>query len=130
MIGRAASLAALAVLAAGLAACGSSSGNTPAGGGSCSAGSAAVNQGSAGATVSATDSLTFTPATVTVGVGQVLEFKDTGQVAHTVTFDSASCLSDPSLSGGATWDVTFKQTGTYAFRCTIHPQMTGNVTVH
>lgn len=133
MIGRAALLAGAVSLAAGIAACGgrsSSSGGTP--GGSCNAGSAGVNQGAAGATVQATDNLTFTPQTVSVGVGQVLEWKNAGQIMHTVTFDSssASCLTDESLNGGSTWEVMFKQTGTYAYHCTIHEQMTGDITVH
>lgn len=134
MIGRAASLAAVAALAGGLAACGgSSSGGSSSGGGSCSAGSAAVSQaGSPAATVAATDNLAFTPATTSVGVGLVLQWKNTGQIMHTITFESgnASCLTDVSFNGGGTWDVTFKQTGTYAYHCTIHPQMTGVITVH
>jgi plastocyanin len=87
--------------------------------------------GSPGATVQATDDLAFAPQTVTVSVGQVLQWKNTGQVMHTVTFDGAqSCLTDAQLNGGSTWDVTFSQAGTYAYRCTIHPQMTGTITVH
>ena len=134
MIGRAALVAAGSALAFGLGACGdasSSGGSTPASA-SCSAGSAAVSQGgSPGATVNATDNLAFTPQNVSVNVGQVLQWKNTGQIGHTVTFSgSESCLTDAALAGGSTWDVTFTQAGTYPFRCTIHPQMTGVVTVH
>ena len=133
MIGRVALLAAGSALAFGLGACGSSSsgGSTPTSA-ACSAGTAAVSQGgSPGATVDATDNLAFTPQNVTVNVGQVLQWKNTGQTMHTVTFSGAqSCLTDASLNGGATWDVTFNQAGTYDFRCTVHPQMTGVVTVH
>ena len=133
MIGRAALLAAGSALAFGLGACGSSSsgGSTPTSA-ACSAGTAAVSQGgSPGATVDATDNLVFTPQSVTVNVGQVLQWKNTGQTMHTVTFSGAqSCLTDASLNGSSTWDVTFNQAGTYDFRCTIHPQMTGVVTVH
>lgn len=131
MNARAALLAGGSALAFGLAACGGSSGGSPTSA-SCSAGTAAVSQGgSPGATVDATDNLAFNPQNVTVNVGQVLQWKNTGQIAHTVTFSGAqSCLTDDTLSGGATWDVTFNQAGTFDFKCTIHPQMTGVVTVH
>lgn len=131
MIARAALLAAGSALAFGLGACGSSGGSAPTSV-TCSAGTAAVSQGgSPGATVDATDNLAFTPQNVTVNVGQVLQWKNTGQIMHTVTFGGAqSCLTDDSLNGSSTWDVTFTQTGTFDFRCTIHPQMTGVVMVH
>lgn len=132
MSGRAALLLGGSALAVALAACGGSSGGSPPTSASCSAGTAAVSQGgSPGATVDATDNLAFSPQTVTVNVGQVLQWKNTGQIAHTVTFSGAqSCLTDDQLGGGSTWDVTFNQAGTYDFKCTIHPQMTGVVTVH
>ena len=128
---RAALLLGSAALALGLAACGGSGGSEPTSV-SCSAGTAAVSQGgSPGATVNATDNLAFDPQNVSVNVGQVLQWKNTGQTAHTVTFSGAqSCLTDDQLAGGSTWDVTFNQAGTFAFKCTIHPQMTGVVTVH
>ena len=132
MIGRAALLAAGSALAFGLGACGDSSGGSTPTSAACGAGTAAVNQaGSPGATVDATDNLAFTPQNVTVNVGQVLQWKNTGQIGHTVTFNgNESCLTDAALAGGSTWDVTFNQAGTFNFQCTIHPQMTGVVTVH
>ena len=132
MTGRAALLAAGSALAFGLAACGGSSGGSTPTSAACGAGTAAVSQGgSPGATVDATDNLAFTPQNVTVNVGQVLQWKNTGQIGHTVTFSgNESCLTDAALAGGSTWDVTFNQAGTFNFQCTIHPQMTGVVTVH
>ncbi|MGH7686060.1 MAG: cupredoxin domain-containing protein [Candidatus Dormibacteria bacterium] len=127
MIGR---LAAAGILAAGLAACGGSSSATPTTA-SCAAGSAAVNQGSPANTVQATDNLAFAPTTITVSVGQVLQWKNGGGIMHTVTFNdnAMSCLDDAQLNGGSTWDVTFNTAGTYAYHCTIHEQMTGTVKV-
>ncbi|MBV8196371.1 MAG: cupredoxin domain-containing protein [Candidatus Dormibacteraeota bacterium] len=130
-------LAATAIcLTAVIAACGSSSSSSPTsagggGSGGCSVGSAAANQGNANVKLQATDSLTFTPQTATVPVGQVVQWTNTGMTMHTITFDSssASCLSDPSFTGGATWSVTFSAPGTYSYHCTIHPQMTGTLTV-
>jgi plastocyanin len=121
-------------LAIGFAACGgsptiSSPPSTPAG---CTSGSAGVsNLGAAGVKVSATDQLQFSPASQTASVGQVVEWTNTGGVTHTIMFDSAPevCLSDAQLAPGATWEVKFTKPGTYAYRCTIHPGMTGSITV-
>jgi plastocyanin len=128
-----AAAAVLAVALAGtVAACGGAgSGVTPTGGGSCGPGSAGGNLGSPGATINATDELTFTPQNLTASVGQVVRWHNTGRIMHTVTFNSAnaSCLTDPSLNGSSTWDVKFTQPGAYAFHCTIHEQMTGTITV-
>lgn len=130
MITRLAPIAAAGIVAGGLAACGGSSTDTPTAA-SCSAGSAAVSQGSPSTTVQANDNLAFAPTTITVGVGQVLQWKNVGQIMHTVTFNdnALSCLSDEQLNGGSTWDVTFNTAGTYAYHCTIHEQMTGTVKV-
>ena len=130
MITRLAPLTAAGILAGGLAACGGSSSASPTAA-SCSAGSAAVSQGSPANTVQANDNLAFAPTTITVGVGQVLQWKNVGSIMHTVTFNdnAMSCLSDEQLNGGSTWDVTFNTAGTYAYHCTIHEQMTGTVKV-
>ena len=130
MIKQLAPLTVAGLLAGVLAACGGSSSATPTAA-SCSAGSAAVSQPSPANTVQANDNLAFAPTTITVGVGQVLQWKNVGSIMHTVTFnDNAnSCLSDEQLNGGSTWDVTFNAAGTYAYHCTIHEQMTGTVKV-
>ena len=63
-------------------------------------------------TVDATDNLVFVPAKSSVGTGQVIEFKNTGSVEHTVTFSgSLACLSDDTLDPGGTWDVEFNNPG-------------------
>ncbi|MFN2581913.1 MAG: plastocyanin/azurin family copper-binding protein [Candidatus Dormibacteria bacterium] len=126
--------AAAIALTAVVAACGesSSSSSTPSGGGTCSAGNAAVNLGGTPTVMlQATDNLTFTPQTASASVGQIVHWTNGGSVGHTITFDSgnASCLTDPSFNGGSTWDVKFSAAGTYAYHCTIHPQMTGTLTV-
>ena len=80
--------------------------------------------------VTASDQLKFEPASQTAHVGDIVEWTNPGTVSHTVTFDSAQSLSDPSLqAGGGTWEVKFTQAGTYAYRCTIHSGMTGQIVV-
>ena len=119
-------LAAAAVVAA-VAACGGSSSTPPAA--TASVGSAGANIGAATVKISATDQLKFSPTSVTAHVGDVIEWTNTGTVTHTVTFDSQPSLSDPSLNASGTWEVRFNAAGTYAFHCTIHPGMTGTLTV-
>lgn len=99
--------------------------------GACPGKFAASGLGTAATTVDATDALVFVPAKSTVSVGQVIEFKNTGSVEHTVTFSGAeSCLSDATLDPGATWDVEFTSPGTVNYICTIHaPNMAGVITV-
>jgi plastocyanin len=100
-------------------------------GGACPGKFAASGLGPVTTTVNATDALIFDPAKTTIGVGQVIEFKNTGSVPHTVTFSGAlACLSDDTLDPGATWDVEFNNPGSYNYICTIHaPNMAGVLTV-
>ncbi len=71
----------------------------------------------------------FQPKTVAVKKGDTVEWDWTDQsVQHTVTaedgsFDSGLC------SAGNKFFVTFSNTGTVNYKCTIHAQMTASVTV-
>jgi plastocyanin len=88
--------------------------------------------GTPATTIDATDALVFDPASTTTQVGAVVEFKNTGSVKHTITFQDAKdgCLTDSTLDPGSTWEVKFTQPGTYNFLCTIHaPNMKGEITV-
>lgn len=71
--------------------------------------------------------LSFTPDKVTVPAGATVAwYWEAMAIPHDVVFDSG--LSSPQQQGGS-WQRTFDKTGSYAFRCTVHPQMTGKVTV-
>jgi plastocyanin len=102
------------------------------GGGTCNGSAKASGLGTVAMTIAATDNLVFVPASSTAQVGQVIEFKNTGSVAHTVNFldNNDSCLTDDTLNPGATWDVMFSAPGTYHYLCTIHaPNMKGDLTL-
>ena len=106
--------------------------NSGAGNGGGGPGTAVVSgRGTPSVAVAATDQLKFSPAIAPVHVGQIVEWTVDGTMTHTVTFLSAnaSCLSDPQLEPGSSWEVKFTQAGTYDYKCTIHPGMTGTVTV-
>jgi len=83
----------------------------------------------ASAKVKETDQLQFDPTSVSIQAGQVLEWDNTGQIAHNVTFDDDPGISSDTMNGGDTYQVKFTQAGTYKFHCTFHPGMEGQVTV-
>lgn len=92
--------------------------------------------------VEATPSLQFTPTNISISVGQSVQW-EFGSVAHTVSFQKAE--SNPDEYGGqpttvtppadipqtanATVARTFNASGTYHYRCSIHPTMIATVTV-
>jgi plastocyanin len=120
-------------VAIGLFACGN---GAPAGssgtGGPCAGTASGTAPGTPTVTINATDNLVFQPASSPAAVGDVIEFKNTGSVPHTVTFGAAnaSCLTDDTLNPGGTWYVKFTTPGTYKYLCTIHaPNMNGVLNV-
>jgi plastocyanin len=112
--------------------CGSGSPAGPSSPAACAGSAAVTGLGSVANTIDATDNLVFVPASTSTSVGDVVEFKNTGTVTHTVTFQAANdgCLSDAALNPGSTWEVKFTAPGTYDYICTIHaPNMKGEITV-
>ncbi len=69
----------------------------------------------------------FDPATLTVGVGDTVEWTNDGAAPHTVTFDEGP--DSGTLNPGGTFSHTFDSVGEFNYICTIHPQMTGIVSV-
>jgi plastocyanin len=85
--------------------------------------------GSPAERITATAGLSFDPASTTAKVGDVIQWTNTGDVPHNVTFDSQPSLTSGTLSQGNTWQVKFTTAGTYSFHCTFHPGMNGQITV-
>src|SRR5213592_1138343 len=84
----------------------------------------------AGNTVAATASLTFTPGTLPVNVGDVVTFAF-GSVPHNVFFTQQA--GAPADIAGTNTNVSitraFATAGTYTYSCHIHPSMQGTVVV-
>jgi plastocyanin len=87
----------------------------------------------AGTVVAADASVTianfaFDPATVTVNVGDSVTWTNDDGTAHTATAGDGS-FDTGNIGGGQSATVTFDTAGTFAYVCSIHPQMAGTVVV-
>jgi plastocyanin len=70
----------------------------------------------------------FSPSQLDALPGETIAWTNVSPRAHTVTSDAALFGSDELLPG-AVFAQRFDAAGTYAYHCTIHPQMTGEVDV-
>jgi plastocyanin len=74
----------------------------------------------------------FDPDQLTVAPGTTVTWVNEGEAPHTVTSTDGKELDSATLQPGDTYSFTFKDDDageTYAYQCTIHPQMTASVTV-
>jgi LPXTG-motif cell wall-anchored protein len=78
-------------------------------------------------TVSIKD-FSFDPAQITVAPGTTVTWTNEGPSAHTTTADDGSWDSG-TLQQGEDFSFTFDKPGTYAYHCSIHPDMTASVKV-
>jgi plastocyanin len=82
---------------------------------------------SASASVTIVD-FAFSPASVTVAVGDTVTWHNTGQAPHNATANDGS-FKTPDLSNGQSASHRFTTAGTFSYICTIHPNMHGTVRV-
>ena len=74
----------------------------------------------------------FEPATVTVNVGETVEWKNDDIVPHTATADGEAqkpALDSGTIQTGATWRYVARNKGTYNYICILHPNMKGELIV-
>jgi plastocyanin len=125
-------LALFAVLAlAVVVVTGCTGGYTAPSSGGTSGGTTTTTSGSSGGTSSSGMTVTmqnfaFNPSTFTVKVGEVVTFKNADSVDHTVNIGG---VDKGTVSPGTTLAWTPDTAGTFPLKCTIHPQMTGTITV-
>ena len=82
-----------------------------------------------------TSNACYSPASITINAGDTVEWQNTDTAAHTVTggspSDGPSGVFDSSLiMGGASFEHTFDEAGSYDYFCMVHPWMVGNVQVN
>jgi len=76
----------------------------------------------------------YLPNNISIHVGDTVIWRNTDTAAHTVTSgnptDGPDEIFDSSLfMAGATFEVTFDDSGNYDYFCMVHPWMQGNVKV-
>ncbi|MFL5906609.1 MAG: cupredoxin family copper-binding protein [Solirubrobacterales bacterium] len=74
------------------------------------------------------DDFFFSPATVTVSVGDIVTWHNSGKQPHTATADDGSFDTGTVVSGQSASHM-FTKNGTFTYYCTIHPNMKGTVKV-
>lgn len=70
----------------------------------------------------------FSPASVTIDVGDSVTWTNNDDITHTATADGGS-FDTGNLGSGASGAVTFNTAGSFPYHCEIHPQMAGTVIV-
>ena len=119
----------VAVLAAAAAACGSSSASsspsstTPPSGSSGSSVTVLIPSGARTLTTNA-----FGANPLTVAVGTTVTWTNNDSIAHDAVADNGLWNSS-LLNAGQSFQFRFTTTGTFPYKCTIHPNMVGTVTV-
>jgi plastocyanin len=103
-------------------------GSAGGGGGPDEEGGGGGGGGGGGAEVSM-EGIAFEPAEVTVSAGDTVTWTNNDSVGHDVTADSFSSGEPGAMGGGATFEHTFDEAGTFDYVCTVHPGMEGSVVV-
>lgn len=70
----------------------------------------------------------FSPATLTINVGDRVTWTNADAVAHTATA-TGGAFDTGDIAQGQSASVRFTKAGTYAYNCTPHPSMTGTIRV-
>lgn len=68
----------------------------------------------------------FTPETLNVKVGTIINWVNEDSAPHIVKFEG---FESQSLQTGESYSYTFDTAGTYAYHCSLHPSMKGNIIV-
>jgi plastocyanin len=71
----------------------------------------------------------YTPKSITVNVGDTVDWTNNGPAGHSATSDKGGLWDTGVLSKGSSGSHTFNQAGTFAYHCTPHPFMKATITV-
>ena len=75
------------------------------------------------------DNFSFSPTTLRVPVGATVTWTNHDSVPHVVTSADNQFKKSTVLKTGQSFFNTFATAGTYSYFCSIHPRMTGEITV-
>jgi plastocyanin len=71
----------------------------------------------------------FEPARLEIAAGDTVTWSNRDDEIHAVVAEDGSFHSG-GIDGDNTFAHTFEKPGTYAYRCALHPQMSGTIVVH
>ena len=78
------------------------------------------------ARVKIVDGPAFRPQTIHIARGDVVKWVNKDNITHTST---SSSWDSGNIAPGARFKHRFRRAGTFSYRCSIHPTMTGTVVV-
>lgn len=76
----------------------------------------------------AINGLAYTPATLTIAVGDTVTWMNNDVQAHTATA-SGGAFDSGTMDSGQSFSFTFTTAGSFAYTCNFHAEMTGTITV-
>lgn len=89
-----------------------------------------VTEGGADTTIDASAAgFEWAPADITAKVGDVITWQNSDNAPHRVATNDGSCRMDSNMNRGDSRSLQFTTPGEYAYRCTVHPSMTGVITI-
>lgn len=81
----------------------------------------------------AIENFSFTPATISIAVGDTVRWTNVDSAPHTATAGApgaeTGAFDSEDLAQSAVFSHTFTSAGDFAYFCQFHPGMRGNVTV-
>lgn len=73
--------------------------------------------------------LSFRPNNITVTKGALIRWVNEDTVEHDVVAQDGATFKSDLFDNGGTFETKIDNTGTVTYVCTIHPNMTGKITV-
>jgi plastocyanin len=74
-------------------------------------------------------SQSFSPNPVAVKVGQTVAWHNSDSISHTATANAGAFDTGAIAPGSTSGAFTMSTAGTFAYHCSIHPDMVGTITV-
>ena len=71
----------------------------------------------------------YAPNTVTIKVGDSVNWVNNDSIPHTSTSNNSTTFSSGIINAGGSFRATFNTAGSFPYHCTLHPGMVGTVTV-
>ena len=72
--------------------------------------------------------MAFSPGSISIGTGTTVTWYNGDTTVHTVTADDNS-FNSGNIAVGGRYSKQFSTAGTFAYHCTLHPEMKGTVVV-